>query len=1073
MTFLPQPLPTTVANVAALATNASKTSNGGIISTSGYYAAGDGGAVGVIYRRSGRSALGGDANDGVWYFNGPGIDDYWEKVDKGRVNLLQAGCVGDGVTDDTDAFVAAAEVALRESVPLEVPKGEFLLSSLSSHIVLDDDFTITGVGYQSQLIGPNISQTLFYVSSSAACRVICEQINFSTFRNAFMFEDMRNVANLHDVTIANNICDNMGQGICNPVDGALIRASSIQVIGNRLTNMGLNLTAARPWAIDIGIKECPKTLVGNNLIDGVGSLNIMTACVGIWVDCTGSDDDAQSVVISNNIIKNVLSSSRASTDQIGGIFALECHPTITGNVIDTIAGMPAQSISANAGTDVITSNTHRLLLNDALTFIGDDLPAPLAESTTYYARNITANTFKISENSARLFTANSGTDFITATAHGMLDGDTVMFSGTVYPGTTLPSPLDGETLYYVRDKTTDTFKVALTAGGVAINITDAGTGFPVWFKPDDTVDITDAGSGTMQFLAPHPSSPEAIYTKSSHSVVSNNTIIDTLGSEGVINMKGEFTGSASAQRSVISGNNISFRTLPQTTYCTGINCAAPDISIIGNIIEGVTRGAVAIFDGCIFSNNVFRDLQATGIEFVSIAADYNLIVKDNIFTNIGTGASSYGVLVTASGGAGLDLLEVRNNTFMDFTATTTHIGVLVINAGTAPIRKFICNCNLFNGVDKACIVQVSAAEEVHYIEFSFNTMFDTSLEFESLATSRVVKRLQNTRNGKLWIQNDSPAAFDPTLIAGCVSWWQPSDRRSVLTDVGSGALASDGNLIARINDKSGAGNHLNANGVAPILHSAETSGLANQSVYFRGLGDDMQCTLPASCGNSCTMFMVQKIGGIQRFTANPATDFITAEIHGKLNDDIVRFIGNDLPAGLSAGVDYYVINRTGDTFQVSNTLGGLAVNITDEGSGLMRFTHIDPGFLWWYQHDYWGAADQRWLWIAVSGSATADGAGYLAGTPTYRKNGASVTFTTRDNVFDETSDVLCLITAEGLDLSAWDGDADQFHLGGFLAGSYYVTGHFLECILYDQAVSSRDRAAIEEYLAESHEITLA
>ena len=67
----------------------------------------------------------------------------------------------------------------------------------------------------------------------------------------------------------------------------------------------------------------------------------------------------------------------------------------------------------------------------------------------------------------------TGTDTITATAHGFSDGDAIVFS-TGSGSAALPSGLTAATIYYVRDKTTNTFKVASTAGGSAI---DLGSGF--------------------------------------------------------------------------------------------------------------------------------------------------------------------------------------------------------------------------------------------------------------------------------------------------------------------------------------------------------------------------------------------------------------------------------------------------------------------------------------------------------------------------------------------------------------------------------------------------------------------
>jgi hypothetical protein len=62
--------------------------------------------------------------------------------------------------------------------------------------------------------------------------------------------------------------------------------------------------------------------------------------------------------------------------------------------------------------------------------------------------------------------ATASTDTLTATAHGKADGDKVVFQ-TGYA----PTGLSAGTVYFVRDSTANTFKVAATAGGAALDIT--------------------------------------------------------------------------------------------------------------------------------------------------------------------------------------------------------------------------------------------------------------------------------------------------------------------------------------------------------------------------------------------------------------------------------------------------------------------------------------------------------------------------------------------------------------------------------------------------------------------------
>lgn len=69
--------------------------------------------------------------------------------------------------------------------------------------------------------------------------------------------------------------------------------------------------------------------------------------------------------------------------------------------------------------------------------------------------------------------------------------------------------------------------------------------------------------------------------------------------------------------------------------------------------------------------------------------------------------------------------------------------------------------------------------------------------------------------------------------------------------------------------------------------------------------------------------------------ASPAV--VTQLSHGLANGNPVVFTTSGaLPTGITSGTTYYVINRTADTFQVSATVGGTAINTSGSQSG----THI-------------------------------------------------------------------------------------------------------------------------------------
>lgn len=74
------------------------------------------------------------------------------------------------------------------------------------------------------------------------------------------------------------------------------------------------------------------------------------------------------------------------------------------------------------------------------------------------------------------------------------------------------------------------------------------------------------------------------------------------------------------------------------------------------------------------------------------------------------------------------------------------------------------------------------------------------------------------------------------------------------------------------------------------------------------------------------------------FTVNATTDIITSSAHGLVKGDKIQLTtSTTLPAGLSLATDYFVINPTADTFQLSATVNGPAINITGTGTGTHTF----------------------------------------------------------------------------------------------------------------------------------------
>ncbi len=96
-------------------------------------------------------------------------------------------------------------------------------------------------------------------------------------------------------------------------------------------------------------------------------------------------------------------------------------------------------------------------------------------------------------------------------------------------------------------------------------------------------------------------------------------------------------------------------------------------------------------------------------------------------------------------------------------------------------------------------------------------------------------------------------------------------------------------------------------------------------------------------GSATSFVLNHNLGSLSAaFTVNASTDVCTSAGHNLHNGDPVTLSSTTtLPAGLSTGTTYYVINAATDTFKLSATPNGSAVNITGTGTGTHSFLVAD------------------------------------------------------------------------------------------------------------------------------------
>lgn len=92
--------------------------------------------------------------------------------------------------------------------------------------------------------------------------------------------------------------------------------------------------------------------------------------------------------------------------------------------------------------------------------------------------------------SVKRFTMVAATDVFTSVAHGFADTNQIVFWGD-----TVPTGLTEGTIYFARDCTTDTFKVAATSGGTAIDVSGSPS---IYCNVSLIVPEVFAGQGTYQ-----------------------------------------------------------------------------------------------------------------------------------------------------------------------------------------------------------------------------------------------------------------------------------------------------------------------------------------------------------------------------------------------------------------------------------------------------------------------------------------------------------------------------------------------------------------------------------------------
>lgn len=145
--------------------------------------------------------------------------------------------------------------------------------------------------------------------------------------------------------------------------------------------------------------------------------------------------------------------------------------SVTASDVNTGLPVAAASVSVVVAAATGAGAVRYLQIGDSLTAgVGAAMSDRVRSALTADGMTVTMQGSKGGKN----FTADAGTDTLTATAHGYTLDLPINFHPE--PGSTLPAPIIEGTTYYARTIAANTFQIAAAPGGAAIDLTTVGAG---------------------------------------------------------------------------------------------------------------------------------------------------------------------------------------------------------------------------------------------------------------------------------------------------------------------------------------------------------------------------------------------------------------------------------------------------------------------------------------------------------------------------------------------------------------------------------------------------------------------
>ncbi|MBU3550697.1 flagellin [Polynucleobacter sp. MWH-Berg-3C6] len=618
----------------------------------------------------------------------------------------------------------------------------------------------------------------------------------------------------------------------------------------------------------------------------------------------------------------------------------------------TSPGRGVQSFTPTADFLIDSSGNHGFTTGQAIRYrLGNPGNAigGLTNNQTYYAIETNDPTkFELSATSGgpaiNLTSAGTGTQSfsyvisndITATAHGFASGEAIYYVVNDPSGNEIGGLTSGHTYYAITSADPDTFQLSESPGGSAITLTGPGSGLQ-YFSPISNT-LTDS-SGNHGFTNGQAITYHVDNSGNAIGGLTNNQTYYAITTNDPTKFELSATSGGPAINLTTAGigpQNFSYMSSNDLTkaghgFVSGeaILYSADDgpVHQIGGLISGHTYYAITSADP-----DTFQLSESPGGSAIILTSPGS---GDQYFSHSG------GILTDTSG----------NHGFTSGQAITYHvdnpsnaIGGLTNNQTYYAITTN--DPTQFELADSSGNAQAGTAVNLTSAgigpqNFSYMSSNDLTKAGHGFVSGEALLYIANDGSGNEIGGLTSGHTYyaitsaDPDTFQLSES---PGGSAITLTGPGSG-LQYFSPISNTLTDSSG--NHGFTNGQA-ITYHVDNSGNAiggltnNQTYYAITTNDPTKFELSATSGGPAINFTSSGIG-TQSFTVNG--NLINSTAHGLSTGDEVIYSadGGTVIGGLAEGGHYFVIKNDDNSFELSATNGGSAINLTSIGGGV--FTH--------------------------------------------------------------------------------------------------------------------------------------